>query len=107
VHFDEQVHFLNRELGIQDLFLYNSQPSKPFSSFATLNGDVLYNYYHLNESDTIADYIHLLSYDESTGEVKGRFQASYVLDSAEQLDPDFLDTVVIIKDGYFETKIYE
>lgn len=77
-------------------------------SFHTLlsDGDVLGNYYYLNEQDEIEDFIQFTHIDEETREVKGIFQASFYVDTSAIFDLSSPDTI-IITDGYFETVLQE
>ena len=71
-----------------------------------LDGDVPGNSYELIENDTIADYIQLISYDEKTGKVLGKFQGSFMVDTTHIFDPNSPNDLVIT-DGYFETTIFK
>jgi len=66
-----------------------------------MNKNVFYSYYELIENDTLQNYFQFIYFDESTGEIKGNFEASFVIDSISNLDPFAPDTIVIA-DGYFE-----
>ncbi len=77
-------------------------------SYSTLigDGDVLGNYYYLNENDLIEDYLELTQFNESTGNVQGTFQVSFYVDTSTIFDLNSPDTI-IITDGYFETTIHD
>jgi hypothetical protein len=84
---------------------------KPYSSFETLlfDGDVAGNYYKLNSSDSIEDYIQIKEYNPITKMVRGNVQASYIIDlfplgiKQDLTSPD----TIVIRDFQFETKILE
>ncbi len=65
---------------------------------------VLYSYYELIEKDTSQNYFQFTSFDEATGKIKGKFEASFIIDSITNLDPLASDTIFIMN-GYFETKL--
>ena len=93
---------------VQILHKYDYNIIEPNAGFYTtiLDGDVAGNYYILNEKDSIEDYLLLTSFDMTTGEVKGEFQASFYVDTAKIFDHNFPDTIVITN-GYFETKVFD
>jgi hypothetical protein len=65
------------------------------------DGDIMGSSYDLNDTDDIEDYIQLIKFDTLTGEVSGRFQASFKLDITTFVAPSSPDSV-ILKEGYFE-----
>lgn len=84
------------------------QNNSPRASYATLlyDGDVAGNYYYLNEEDEITDFFQFTEFDERTGRVTGRFQASFVVDTSAIFDLASPDTIVITE-GYFETVVVD
>lgn len=70
------------------------------------DGDVAGNNYKLNDSDSIEDYFQFTSINEDTKEVRGIFQASFLVNKATAFDPSSPDTI-IITDGVFETVLQE
>ena len=82
------------------------EQSYPQTSLSIMDGKVLYSYYVLNEEDTLQDYLQFIHLDELTGKTKGRFEASFSIDSFTNLDPQAPDTIHITK-GYFETTLFE
>ncbi|HHH50457.1 MAG TPA: hypothetical protein ENK52_05725 [Saprospiraceae bacterium] len=101
--------FINGEIGKKIAYplRFNNQDTLQCSyGTSIVDGDVFGNYYWLNENDEIEDYLELLEFNESTGEVIGKFQASFYIDTFAIFDQNSPDTI-IITDGYFETIIFD
>ena len=100
-------YFLNIDT-LQVLHAYNEKMKFPQATYVTRieDGDVAGNSYDLIENDNIKDYIQLISYDEKTGKVVGKFQGSFTVDTTHIFDPNSPNDIVIT-DGYFETTIFQ
>jgi|GEM_PF-1050623 len=78
----------------------------PSAFYGTLlsDGDVAGSFYNLNETDSIADYIQITSYNAQTREIKGILRGSYMVSHIDY-DPAAPDSVVV--NCVFETVIAE
>ena len=75
--------------------------------FSTIiEGDIAGDTYHVNLSDTIADWIQFEEFDEATLEFKGIFQASFLRDT-DLLKNDIFSDTLIFRNGLFSGKIVE
>ncbi len=105
-----QLHIsaFTKEENAQTLNSENEDNLNPQAIYATLigDGDVTGNYYFLNEGDEVQDFIEIISFEESSGDVTGNFEASFYVDTSFIFDPGSPDTIVI-SDGYFETRVVE
>ena len=78
------------------------------SSYYTLrdDGDVLCDIYNVHEPDSLQNYITITSYNSQTKEIRGTFQATYLIDpTRSKCRPGAPDTIRI-KNGEFNTKIF-
>lgn len=82
------------------------------SSYYTLrdDGDVVCDVYNIYEPDSLQNYIIITSYNFQTKEIKGTFQATYLIDSSRvagvgKCRPSAPDTIRI-RNGEFHTKIF-
>lgn len=82
------------------------------SSYSTLrdDGDVLCDFYKIYEPDSLQNYITISTYNPQTEEIRGTFQATYLIDSARirtigKCRPTASDTIRI-RNGQFYTKLF-
>lgn len=82
------------------------------STYSTLrdDGDVLCDFYHIFEPDSLQNFIIITYFNPQTKEIRGKFQATYLIDSNRvatigKCRPDAPDTIRI-KNGEFSTKIF-
>ena len=78
----------------------------PQSGLCVMEGNTLLSYYDLNVEDVLVDYLQLGFFAENQRKIKGTFEASFVLDSVSNLDPN-AESRIEIKNGYFETMIFQ
>lgn len=78
------------------------------TSFSTRisDGDVVGNYYIVNKSDTIEDFIKITELDMNKNIVVGKYEGSYYVDTSTVFDPSAPDTI-IVRGGSFNTTILE
>lgn len=99
----------------QRIYKYNyaaTRIEKLSSSYYTLrdDGDVICDIYNTHEPDSLQNFIIITSYNPQTKEIRGTFQATYLIDSnriatigkCRPLAPDTLR----IRNGEFYTKIF-
>jgi hypothetical protein len=111
-------HILRKQLSITFVLRSNEKQnllksdifdkSNPQVGFSTRlqDGDVPGNRYCLLMEDSQEDFLQFTQFDESSGEIKGKFEASFVVDSTFNFDVNSPDTI-LITDGYFETFLSE
>lgn len=90
----------------------NNQIEKLSSGYYTLrdDGDVLCDVYDVYETDSLQNFITITSYNTQTKEIRGTFQATYLIDSARLATigrcrataPD----TIRIRNGEFYTKFF-
>jgi hypothetical protein len=80
----------------------------PYSIYTALSadGDAVLAYYNLVEVGTLS-YLELKSYDESSQEITGTFEATFAIDSIFKNSQPFLDDTLKFTQGYFHTKIFK
>ncbi len=102
------AHFYNTSnLQILTPEIIGEDHLKPEASYGTRLSScelLMGNYYFLNDNDEIDDYVQLISFDENSGDMVGKFQCSFVVDTSTICDKSSPDTIVIT-DGYFETTV--
>jgi hypothetical protein len=101
------VQLLKPELGYKQLHKFDNFSSlRLVSDFTTYlsDGDVVGNSYHLNEADSIPDYLEITKFDTLAGVLHGSLQASYFVRPDEHFDLSSPDTLVV-KSVNFEMKI--
>jgi hypothetical protein len=90
----------------------NNRIEKLSSAYYTLrdDGDVLCDVYNVYEPDSIQNFITITSFNTQTKEIRGTFQATYLIDSSRVIAigkcrPTAPDTIRI-RNGEFYTKIF-
>ncbi len=81
---------------------------KPISTYATFwqDGDVLCDYYHVYEGDSLTNNITITAIDSTTKEIRGTFNVTYIRDTLRvKCYPNTEDTIRITN-GQFNTKIF-
>ena len=101
-------------LSPQRIYKYNLNltPIKLSSTYSTLrdDGDVLCDFYNIYEPDSLQNFITITSFNTQTKEIRGTFQATYLIDSSRVIAigkcrPTAPDTIRI-RNGEFYTKIF-
>lgn len=78
------------------------------SSYTTVrdDGDVLCDVYHIYEPDSLQNFITITAFDPQTKEIRGTFQATFLIDPIRiKCMPTAPDTIRI-RNGEFYTKIF-
>lgn len=103
------LHFYGFRLDIGKQKLVIDSPNTaniPSVDFYHANGDVVYDFYHLIELDSVENFFEITSIDSKTQEVQGRFQAAFAIDSNEfNVNPAGDSDTVVFRNGIFKTKI--
>jgi hypothetical protein len=78
------------------------------SSYSTLrdDGDVLCDFYHIYERDSLHNSIIITSFNAATKEISGSFQATYLIDPTRVKCRTTAPDTMRIKNGEFYTKIF-
>jgi hypothetical protein len=75
------------------------------------NGDLLFDYYHIAEQDSIENFIEITAYDKTTGDVGGNFQAVFEVDTAYILANGSTlfgaPNTIFMRNGSFSTKLIQ
>jgi hypothetical protein len=78
------------------------------SNYSTLrdDGDVLCDFYNIYEPDSLQNFITITSFNTQTKEIRGTFQATYIIDTTRLKCRLSAPDILLIRNGEFYTKIF-
>lgn len=112
---------LKQAIGIQKIFKRTNSPQRVYphdysavrieklsSSYNTLrdDGDVLCDVYNVYQPDSLQNYVTITAYNSQTKEIRGTFQATYLIDTSRVKCYSNAPDTIRIRNGEFYTKIF-